>query len=133
VFGAAIVSGARECDDYEMFRLAVILSLFFAVPAKAEEKKLSGAEIRSALADKIVLGTDEGGHGYTQVFQKGGVTLYTVNQSSTSTGLWDVRQDQYCSQWPPGQIWTCYDVTSDGTSLTFVARDGKTWPVTLAK
>jgi hypothetical protein len=116
-----------------MFRLAIIFPLLLASPANAEDKKLSGAEIRTALADKIVEGTDDGGNRFTQVFQKGGVTLYTVNETSSSSGLWDVRQDQYCSQWPPSQSWTCYDVTSDGPSLTFVAKNGKTWPVTITK
>jgi hypothetical protein len=112
-----------------MFRILLILALFAARPAFAEERKLTGAEIRAALSDKIVEGTDDAGRPYTQIFQKGGLTVYTIKPSSSSNGKWDVRGDQFCSQWPPSENWSCYDMTGDGKQLTFIAKDGKLWRI----
>ena len=97
----------------------------------AEERKLSGVEIRIALSDKIVEGTDDSGRRYTQIFQKGGLTIFNVMPTSSSNGIWDVRGDQFCSQWPPSTFWTCYDMMATGTVLKFIAPDGKIWPVTI--
>jgi hypothetical protein len=117
------------CNQSAMLKLIVALTLVTALPALADERKLTGAEIRVALSDKIVEGIDDSGRRYTQVFQKGGLTIYNVMPSSSSNGLWDVRDDQLCSQWPPGENWSCYDMTGDGPALTFIAKDGKLWPV----
>jgi hypothetical protein len=112
-----------------MFRILLMLALFAALPAFADERKLTGAEIRAALSDKIVEGTDDAGRPYTQIFQKGGLTVYTIKPSSSSNGKWDVRGDQFCSQWPPSENWSCYDMTGDGKQLTFIAKDGKLWRI----
>ena len=112
-----------------MLRPLLALTFLFTLSALAEERKLTGAEIRAALSDKIVEGIDDSGRRYTQVFQKAGLTIYNVMPSSSSNGLWDVRGDQFCSQWPPSKNWSCYDVTGEGKALTFIASDGKLWPV----
>jgi hypothetical protein len=112
-----------------MLRLLIILTLIFSLPSSAAERKMTGNDIRTALSDKIVEGTDDSGRRYTQVFQKGGLTIYNVMPSSSSNGLWAVRGDQFCSQWPPSQNWSCFDMTEDGGALTFIASDGKLWPV----
>ncbi len=112
-----------------MLRLLVVLTFVCTLPAFAAERKLTGVEIRTALSDKIIEGIDDSGRRYTQVFQKGGLTIYNVMPSSSSNGLWDVRGDQFCSQWPPSQNWSCYDMTGDGKVMTFIASDGKLWPV----
>ncbi len=59
------------------------------------------------------------------------LTIYNVMPTSSSNGLWDARGDHYCSQWPPTENWSCYDMTGDGTQLTFIAAGGKVWPVTI--
>jgi hypothetical protein len=88
---------------------------------------LTGSEIMLALSDKTVAGTDESGKPWTQMFQKGGVTVYAQGSNSTN-GYWEVRGDQYCSQWPPNESWSCYDITGDSDHVTFVSSSGKTWP-----
>ena len=110
--------------------IALLLALQ-ALPAAAEELRLSEAEIRAALSDKIVAGTDDSGKPYTQIFQKGGLTIYSVGPQASSNGFWDVRGDQYCSQWPPNESWSCYDMTGEGTGLTFIAASGKRYRVTV--
>ena len=95
----------------------------------------SAAQVAAGLDTSRITGVtvittiDDSGRRYTQVFQKAGLTIYNVMPSSSSNGLWDVRGDQFCSQWPPSENWSCYDVTGDGKALTFIASDGKLWPV----
>ena len=109
-----------------------LLLLIQALPAAADERPLSGAEIRAALADKTVQGIAAGGKPYTQIFQKGGLTIYTVGPQASSNGFWEVRGDQYCSQWPPNESWSCYEVTAEGASITFISASGKRYPGKLA-
>jgi hypothetical protein len=62
--------------------------------------------------------------GATQQFNEGGSTIYTT--TTPSTGAWRVEGTQYCSQWPPSDRWSCYDVarSADGLDLRFTAGDG---------
>jgi hypothetical protein len=108
---------------------ALIIATLVCAPALADERALSGDDIRAALSDKTVEGTSDTGKPYSQIFQKGGLTIYNAGPQASSTGFWDVRGDQYCSQWPPNETWSCYSMTGDGARLTFVAAGGKTWPV----
>jgi hypothetical protein len=112
-----------------MLRIFLCLTLCLAGPAQAEEHKLSGDEIRAALSDRIVEGTGDNGKPYTQIFQKGGLTIYNAGPQASSNGFWEVRGDQYCSQWPPNESWSCYDMTGEADRLTFIAASGKMWPV----
>ena len=88
--------------------------------AVASEIKLSGPEIATNLTDvSLYAGTT-----VEQIFQKGGQTVYIEN-GGASQGLWKVQADQYCSQWPPSQGWSCFEVLQDGDQITFVSKAGK--------
>mgnify|MGYP006934828555 CR=1 FL=1 len=50
--------------------------------------------------------------GAEQRFFPSGRTLY--NFGEPSWGQWRIEAGRYCSQWPPGDDWTCYDVAHDG-------------------
>jgi hypothetical protein len=105
-------------------RIAGVLLL--SCSALAEERPLTGEEIRAALNDRTVAGVDDG-KAWQQTFQKSGATFYSRG-SSVSNGFWDVRGDEYCSQWPPSEHWSCYKITGDGEAITFISEDGKAWP-----
>ena len=62
--------------------------------------------------------------GATQRFNEDASTIYTTTHPST--GAWRVERNQYCSQWPPSDRWSCYDVarSADGLDLRFTAGDG---------
>ena len=54
-----------------------------------------------------------------QRFLPSGRTLYRYGE--TSWGYWRAEEGRYCSQWPPGDEWDCYDVEYDGaTALRFI-------------
>jgi hypothetical protein len=95
----------------------------FILAAVAAEKPLTGDEIRAALSDHTVSGNADG-KSWQQTFQKGGATFYSQGDA-VSNGRWDVRGDKYCSQWPPSEAWSCYDVTADGKTITFISSSGK--------
>ena len=101
-----------------------ILALAVAAgPAWAGDAKLEGAAIAAALAGKSVVYDD----GTRQVFKADGQTIF--DNGRQSLGQWTVRGDQYCSVWPPSDVWACYDVTTraDG-AVGFVAADGSASP-----
>jgi hypothetical protein len=98
-----------------------IICLSFA--AQAEEKKMTGAEIIATLSNHTLGSAGDGGKSWQQIFQKSGITYYSA-KGAQSQGNWDVRGDQYCSQWPPNQSWTCYDMTVDGGIFAFVSASG---------
>ena len=62
--------------------------------------------------------------GATQQFNTDGSTIYTTTHPSK--GAWRVERNQYCSQWPPSDRWSCYNValSADGLDLRFTAGDG---------
>lgn len=107
-----------------MRRLIWIMGAAAALPgmALAEDwQKLDSATIMTALTART-LTYDAGA---TQVFNKDGSTLYTTDRPST--GAWRVEADRYCSQWPPSDRWTCYDIdrSPDGLSLRFTTKSGE--------
>jgi hypothetical protein len=102
---------------------AILLTALAAVPASAAERRLSGTEIRATLDGRTIVGEGDGGI-WRQSFAKDGDTRHAMG-AGHSDGFWDVRGDQYCSRWPPGDRWTCYDVLSDGTTVTFVSPAGE--------
>lgn len=107
--------------------IAFALVPLLAAPLAAAERPLTGSEITAALAGRTVAG-DQDGKPWQQSFQTGGQTLYTI-AGSTTNGFWEVRGDQYCSQWPPSEAWDCYAITGEGDHVTFVSSSGKSWPV----
>jgi hypothetical protein len=93
----------------------------------AAERKLTGSEIASQLSGHTYQAT-ENGRKVEQIFHEGGATFYTV-EGSQSQGLWRTTSDQYCSQWPPSEAWTCYDVVQDGSAITFISSSGTRYPM----
>ena len=110
-------------------KFAIVFGLalaFGSASGLAEEKKLSGDDILTALSDQVLAGKE----GVSQIFQKSGVTYYSEN-GSQSQGLWKVQGDKYCSQWPPSQAWPCYDVLRDGLKIVFVSGSGTRYEMQL--
>jgi hypothetical protein len=115
-----------------MPRLALVSALLLTcLPALAEERKLSGAEIRQALSGHTLKGSSDNGE-WTQDFDPSGRTTYSQG-SSNSAGTWQIKGDQYCSAWPPNPNISCYDVTTDGDTITFISNGGGHSPATVAK
>lgn len=114
-----------------MRRLISLISitglLIAGTAAIAEERRLTGDEIGAALADHTYRDADTSKKA-EQIFQKQGVTYYSQN-GQPSQGFWEVRGDQYCSQWPPNEAWSCYDVVLDPPVLTFISAGGARYPM----
>lgn len=86
--------------------LAGLAVSFAAGAAAAEERALSGAEIAALLPTVISTGERS-----RQTFETTGGTMYVEDRPSH--GRWRVDGDRYCSQWPPSEHWSCYDVLMD--------------------
>ncbi|MEM7521220.1 MAG: hypothetical protein AAF307_09300 [Pseudomonadota bacterium] len=80
-------------------------------------QRLSGAEISATLTG-ITLDYDA----RWQDFRASGRTLYF--SGADSWGFWDVRGDQYCSMWPPSDLWACYDIQRQGDVIRFIGAAG---------
>lgn len=96
--------------------------ILFALPsgARADDPRwvsLTGAEITQALTGRVL---DYGKQ--WQDFRASGRTLYFAGRDSW--GYWDVRGDQYCSMWPPSDLWACYEIQQSGEMLRFVGSEG---------
>lgn len=78
---------------------------------------LKGDEIREALEGRRVDYASA-----WQEFRPSGRTLYNAGQDSW--GYWRVEGDEYCSQWPPSDLWACYGLEQDGDRLRFVGQGG---------
>ena len=99
-----------------MRRFALILAIWPSILAADEFQALSGDEILQALIGKKL----EYGEGAWQTFEDSMLTQYfSVRPSS---GRWAVRGDQYCSLWPPSDLWACYDVQKDGNTIRFIGE-----------
>ncbi len=110
--------------------LLMLAAIALPSPTFAGETKLKGPEISAALTGHTVQGTGDDGKAWQQIFHKGGITYYSVG-GAQSQGVWEVRGDQYCSQWPPNESWTCYDLMTDGKTLSFVSASGGRSSVTI--
>ena len=97
--------------------LEVLLCLMPLTAMAEEWRALTGAEIAEALTDQSLVYANA-----TQRFYASGRTLYDAGQDSW--GYWAVRGDQYCSQWPPGDQWDCYDMAVAGDIVRFIGADG---------
>ncbi|SMO35364.1 hypothetical protein SAMN06265380_101187 [Ruegeria faecimaris] len=102
-----------------MRRFALILSLWPGVAAATEFWPLTGDEIAEAFSGKKLTYGD----GIWQTFDQSGVTHYFSGRPST--GKWAVQGDQYCSVWPPSDIWACYDVLQSGVIIRFIDDAGE--------
>lgn len=108
-----------------------LLALFTAlVPlvASADETKMTGAEVTEALTDNTAI--YEGGV-IKQFFAKSGATPYW-DGSRLTHGSWRVTGDQYCSVWPPNNVWACYDmVRTPNGGIVWVGSGGDRYPATM--
>ena len=95
------------------FALIVLLIWPFTVSAGDVWAPLSGSEIREALTGRTLQYETA-----WQDFRASGKTLY--NAGSDSWGNWRIEDDQYCSQWPPNDLWACYEMERSGDRLRFV-------------
>ncbi len=101
----------------EMKRTLALLLLIPGTGWADDWQAMSGAEITAALTDQSLTYDDA-----TQIFYASGRTLYNAGQDSW--GYWAVRDDQYCSQWPPGDQWDCYDMAARDRVVRFIGQDG---------
>ena len=100
-------------------RKLVVLTLVvsFASAAQAEWHLLDDDGIRLALTDRRLQYPNA-----TQQFYASGLTLYNAGQDSW--GYWRAEGGQYCSQWPPSDLWACYDMQRSGQRVRFVGEQG---------
>ncbi|WP_299693020.1 hypothetical protein [uncultured Tateyamaria sp.] len=97
-----------------MRRFALMIALL-ASPAGAEPwVTLDGAGVRAALEGRVIAFETA-----RQDFRSSGRTLYVFG-GRDSWGYWRVQGDQYCSQWPPSDLWACYDIAVSGAMVRFV-------------
>lgn len=106
-----------------MRRFALIFGVFMAAGSGSAAQtdgfaRLSGAEIRAALDGRALIYDS----GAVQDFRASGRTLYHSGQDSW--GYWAVRGDQYCSMWPPSDLWACYDMARKGDVIRFIGAVG---------
>lgn len=102
----------------------IIIAAAFVLPGivGAESEiwtDLDGGGITSFLTGSLV--TYDGAR---QDFRASGRTLYTTSEEQW--GYWGVRGDQYCSMWPPSDLWSCYDVARKGDMVRFIGGSGDT-------
>lgn len=107
--------------------LAALLLVMLPLAAHAGET-LDSAEIKVLLTEAHLYGNQNGAPS-EQIFRASGQTIYLVNGVS-SAGTWETRGNKYCSMWPPNPAWTCYNVTTDGESVTFISRSGALFRMT---
>jgi hypothetical protein len=101
--------------------IAVVFLLSVPLAALAEDwTHLKGSDLTNALNARHLVFEN----GATQGFGEDGSTRYTGG--GPTMGQWRIRDDQYCSVWPPSDSWTCYDVerSADGKSLRFTGPGG---------
>ena len=84
----------------------------------ADWQRLGGEAIRAALEGRRLVYDG----GAWQSFNASGRTLY--NAGRDSWGYWGVRDDRYCSVWPPSDLWACYDVDAAGDRVRFIGDGG---------
>jgi hypothetical protein len=98
-----------------MRRFALMMALMAGPVAADGWHPLSGSEIRAALEGRKVHYARA-----WQDFRASGRTLYHAGQDSW--GYWRIQSDQYCSQWPPSDLWACYGLERQGDRLRFVGE-----------
>jgi len=98
--------------------LVFVIGLGAAVAAEEVVwQTLTGAEITAAMTGRTL---DYGAQ--WQDFRASGRTLYFSGRDTW--GYWEVRSDQYCSMWPPSDLWVCYGLQTDGERVRFVGGGG---------
>ena len=97
--------------------VGVLLALWPMLGHAEEWRALDGSAIKAALEGRSLNYGDA-----SQNFETGGLTVYFADEPST--GAWRVEGQQFCSQWPPSDSWTCYDVEGKEDALRFIGADG---------
>jgi hypothetical protein len=108
----------------------VLLLAVTAGDACAAERQLSGDEITSLITDQSLYAGSNAE--IEQIFQSNGNTFYIENGSS-SRGTWFVKDNQYCSVWPPNPSEACYAVLVEGENVIFVSSSGQRFPMRTSK
>ncbi|MEP3639381.1 MAG: hypothetical protein ABJN14_19190 [Paracoccaceae bacterium] len=97
-------------------RLFALIFFVIAGPACADDwVALTGSQTRTALEGRKLQYANA-----WQEFRSSGRTLYNARQDSW--GYWRIEDDQYCSQWPPSDLWACYRLEQKGEMLRFVGE-----------
>ena len=98
------------------------LASLITVPVKARAQEewsaMTGHEISQALTERSLTYGNAG-----QTFFASGGTVYRRG-GRESSGVWRVEQDQYCSLWPPHDLWSCYHLERLGDAFRFVGTEG---------
>ena len=102
-----------------MRRFAWVLAVWPGVVGAQDGPVLSGDAVRIALEGRRLVYDS----GAWQDFRASGRTLY--HAGADSWGYWRSRGDQYCSQWPPSDLWACYDVKDVNGGLQFIGASGE--------
>ncbi|WP_415920207.1 hypothetical protein [Tateyamaria sp. SN6-1] len=97
-----------------MRRFALMMVALCAPAQAGTWVTLEGAEIRAALEGRDIIYENA-----RQDFRASGRTLYVFG-GRDSWGYWRVEGDQYCSQWPPSDLWACYGVAVSGNRVRFI-------------
>ncbi|SER97255.1 hypothetical protein SAMN04490244_104221 [Tranquillimonas rosea] len=100
------------------FLAAAMVSALPVAAAAQSFTPLGTSEISSTLNGATVLYDSA-----TQRFLSQGRLLY--NNGGENWGRWKAEEGQYCSQWPPADGWTCYDVERNGAAIRFTGPDGR--------
>jgi hypothetical protein len=87
-----------------------------ASTAAAAERPLKGPEIDALIKGNTVTGKNDYGP-WKQYFDANGQTTYLSTGNPPSSGDWTIKGDKFCSIWPPGEHWVCYDVTGDPNAV----------------
>jgi len=100
-------------------RFLCVMLAICAGPAVAEDwtRVLDDAGVNEALADRTLVYDQQ----TFQRFGAGGDTQYVTERFSE--GRWAARAGQYCSVWPPSDVWTCYDLQLRGDEVKFIGSD----------
>ncbi len=101
-----------------MNKIFAIVLLASASQASAAETRAMGATLNDLLSGKSLYAD-----GIEQMFHSDGVTFYMSN-GNVSQGTWKIVDDQYCSSWPPNPALVCYNVMTDGDTVTFISKSG---------
>lgn len=99
-----------------MRRIALFCMCMAGAAEASDWTVLTGNEIAAALEGQKLEYTN----GAWQDFRKTGRTL--CNAGRDGWGYWNVSGDQYCSMWPPSDLWACYDVHGSGDKIRFVGE-----------
>lgn len=101
-----------------MRRFALVWALLPCLAAAETGDRADGAAIKAALEGRVLLYAN----GARQEFRASGRTLY--NAGEDSWGYWAVRDDQYCSLWPPSDLWACYAIELLDAGVRFIGASG---------